>query len=67
MALKKWAIFCLEKDAGLADLLQNKFYQLSQDRQLQIFVEYSDIVSLKPYSGVEDFKYAINSYFSNYV
>ena len=79
---KKWAIFCLEKDIENPSLirftfcnaniengkyLQDKFYSLSEQYGLNIFVDYGDIVSLHNKSQIEDFKDAINSYFKDYV
>jgi hypothetical protein len=43
---KKWAIFCIDKDAENAKYLQDKFYGISQSRGLQIEVEFADIVKL---------------------
>ena len=64
---KKWAIFCLEKDIENGKYLQDKFYSLSEQYGLNIFVDYGDIVSLHNKSQIEDFKDAINSYFKDYV
>jgi hypothetical protein len=64
---QKWAIFCLEKDIENGKYLQDKFYSLSEQYGLNIFVDYGDIVSLHNKSQIEDFKDAINSYFKDYV
>jgi hypothetical protein len=64
---QKWAIFCLEKDIENGKYLQDKFYSLSEQYGLNIFVDYGDIVSLHNKSNIEDFKDAINSYFKDYV
>lgn len=64
---EKWAIFCLEKDVENARYLQDKFYTLSEKNNLNIFVDYGDIVSLNNKSRIDDFKQAINSYFREYV
>ena len=64
---QKWAIFCLEKDIENGKYLQDKFYSLSEQYGLNIFVDYGDIVSLHNRSSIEDFKDAINSYFRDYV
>lgn len=64
---QKWAIFCLEKDIENGKYLQDKFYSLSEQYGLNIFVDYGDIVSLHNRSQIEDFKDAINSYFKDYV
>ena len=67
MHFKKWAIFCLDKDYENGQYLQEKFYNLSKNKSLKIEVEYGDIISLKNYSQIEDFKYAIDQYFYQYV
>lgn len=64
---QRWAIFCLEKDIENGKYLQDKFYSLSEQFGLNIFVDYGDIVSLHNRSSIEDFKDAINSYFKDYV
>ncbi|MFN6287594.1 MAG: hypothetical protein ACK4YJ_09230 [Bacteroidota bacterium] len=64
---KKWAMFCLEKDIENGKYLQDKFYSLSEQYGLNIFVDYGDIVSLHNRSTIDDFKDAINSYFKDYV
>ena len=64
---KKWAIFCLESDIENGKYLQDKFFSLSEQNGLNIFVDYGDIVSLHNKSSIEDFKDAINSYFKDYV
>lgn len=63
----KWAIFCLERDVENAKYLQDKFYSLSTQYNLNLFVDFADFVSLHNKSSVEDFKDAINSYFKEYV
>lgn len=67
MNFQKWAIFCLEQDIENGKYLQDKFYSLSEQYGLNIFVDFGDIVSLHNRSGIEDFKDAINSYFKDYV
>ena len=67
MNFQKWAIFCLEKDIENGKYLQDKFYSLSEQYGLNIFVDYGDIVSLNNRSQIDDFKDAINSYFRDYV
>jgi hypothetical protein len=47
--------------------LQNKFYDLSNNNKLNIYVEYGDIVSLRNHSKIEDFKEAVDTYFHDYV
>ena len=60
-------MFCLEKDIENGKYLQDKFYSLSEQYGLNIFVDYGDIVSLHNRSTIDDFKDAINSYFKDYV
>jgi hypothetical protein len=36
----------MEKDLPLAKSMQDKFHQLSRENNLNIFVEYGDIVSM---------------------
>merc|ERR1719191_2467536 len=55
---KKWAIFCLEKDVEHGEYLNDKFYQLSEERRFDIYVDYGDIVELSNKSGIEAFKEA---------
>ena len=50
-----------------AKYLQDKFYNLSEKNNLNIFVDFGDIVSLHNKSRIDDFKAAINSYFKEYV
>ena len=64
---KKWAIFCLEKDVEHGEYLNDKFYQLSEERGFNIYVDYGDIVELSNKSGIEAFKEAIDDYYMKYV
>jgi hypothetical protein len=64
---KKWAIFCLEKDVHHGEYLNDRFYELSQERRFEIYVDYGDIVELNNKSGIEQFKEAIDDYFLKYV
>ena len=64
---RKWAIFCLEKDVHHGDYLNDRFYELSQERRFEIYVDYGDIVELNNKSGIEQFKEAIDDYFLKYV
>ena len=64
---EKWAIFCLDRDYANAQYLQEKFYNLSNEKGLNIYVEYGDIISLKNHSQIEDFKEAIDRYFHEFV
>ncbi len=63
----KWAIFCLDKDVENAKYIQEKFYHLSNKNQMNIYVEYGDVVSLRDNASVEDFKTATQSYYKSYV
>eukprot|EP00347_Sterkiella_histriomuscorum_P022852 403336910 len=65
--LEKWAIFCMEKDVQSAQNIQEKFHQLSRDNNLNIFVDFGDIVAMNNQSTVEDYKDAIRSYFKEYL
>jgi hypothetical protein len=47
--------------------LQDKFYALSNQLKLNIYVEFGDIVSLRNHSKIEDFKEAVDTYFHDYV
>jgi hypothetical protein len=40
---EKFAIFCLEKDVANAHYINDKFYNLSASKGLDIRVEYADI------------------------
>ena len=42
-AFEKFAIICLEKDVANAHYINDKFYYLSQQKGLEIQVEYADI------------------------
>lgn len=57
----------MERDIENGKYLQDKFYNLSEQNGLKIFVDYGDIVRLDNKSGIEDFKDAIDSYFRKYV
>ena len=64
---RKWAIFCLEKDVHHGEFLNDRFYELSQERRFDIYVDYGDIVELSNKSGIEAFKEAIDDYYLKYV
>ena len=64
---RKWAIFCLEKDVHHGEYLNDRFYELSQERRFEIYVDYGDIVELSNKSGNEAFKEAIDDYYLKYV
>ena len=64
---EKWAIFCIEKDYENGKYVQEKFYNISEQQRLGIYVEYGDVVPLKNYCQVEDFNLAIEDYFGNYI
>lgn len=64
---KKWAIFCLEKDVAHGEYLNDRFYELSEQRRFDIYVDYGDIVELSNKSGIEAFKDAIDDYYLAYV
>lgn len=42
-AFERFAIFCLERDAGNAHYINDKFFDLSNQKGLDIAVEYADI------------------------
>ena len=67
IAFRKWAIFCLEKDVHHGEFLNDRFYELSQERKFDIYVDYGDIVELSNKSGIEAFKEAIDDYYLKYV
>lgn len=64
---RKWAIFCLQKDVQHGEYINDKFFNLSGDRKLDIYVDYGDIVELNNKSGIEAFKEAIDDYYLTYV
>lgn len=64
---RKWAIFCLEKDVAHGEYLNDRFYELSEQRRFDIYVDYGDIVELSNKSGIEAFKDAIDDYYRAYV
>jgi len=64
---KKWAIFCLQKDVQHGEFLNDRFYELSEQRRFNIYVDYGDIVELSNKSGIEAFKEAIDDYYMKYV
>ena len=64
---RKWAIFCLEKDVAHGEYLNDRFYELSEQRRFNIYVDYGDIVELSNKSGIEAFKDAIDDYYRAYV
>jgi hypothetical protein len=64
---RKWAIFCLEKDVPHGEYLNDRFYELSEARRFDIYVDYGDIVELSNKSGIEAFKEAIDDYYLKYV
>lgn len=64
---RKWAIFCLEKDVAHGEYLNDRFYELSEQRRFDIYVDYGDIVELSNKSGIEAFKDAIDDYYHAYV
>jgi len=67
MHFRKWAIFCLQKDVPHGEFLNDRFYELSQERRFDIYVDYGDIVELSNKSGIEAFKEAIDDYYLKYV
>lgn len=64
---KKWAIFCLEKDVPNGEYMNERFYELSEQRKFNIYVDYGDIVELNNKSGIEAFKDAIDDYYTKFV
>ena len=64
---RKWAIFCLEKDVAHGEYLNDRFYELSEQRRFNIYVDYGDIVELSNRFGIEAFKDAIDDYYRAYV
>jgi hypothetical protein len=64
---KKWAVFCLDSDKANGQYLQDKFYNLSQQRGLDIQVEFGDFICLRNHSTINDFKEAIDTYYHDYV
>lgn len=64
---RKWAIFCLEKDVPHGEYLNDRFYELSEQRKFDIYVDYGDIVELSNKSGIDAFKDAIDDYYLAYV
>ena len=64
---KKWAIFCLDDDHNNAKLIENKFYELSSNNQMNIIVEFADIVLLPNKATVKDFEISLKNYFAKYV
>jgi hypothetical protein len=64
---RKWAIFCLEKDVAHGEYLNDRFYELSEERRFDIYVDYGDIVELSNKAGIEAFKEAIDDYYLKYV
>jgi hypothetical protein len=63
----KWAIFCLRKDVENAKYIQDKFYNLSENQNLGVFVDYGRIMTLDDRSNVNDFKEAIDQFYSDYI
>lgn len=49
------------------EYLNDRFYELSQERRFDIYVDYGDIVELSNKSGIEAFKEAIDDYYLKYV
>ena len=47
--------------------MQNKFYELSAANKLNIYVEYGDLITLRNNARIDDFKLAIETYYSDYV
>lgn len=64
---RKWAIFCLEKDVQCGEYLNDRFYELSEQRRFNIYVDYGDIIELTNKSGIEAFKDAVDDYYRAYV
>jgi hypothetical protein len=64
---EKWVIFCKEKDIENAKYIQEKFYSLSEEHKLKIFVDYGTIYTLPNKSSIDDFKVAIHSYFKEFI
>jgi hypothetical protein len=67
VGFRKWAIFCLEKDVAHGEYLNDRFYELSEERRFDIYVDYGDIVELSNKAGIEAFKEAIDDYYLKYV
>jgi hypothetical protein len=67
VSFKKWAIFCLDRDKENCKYLQDKFYDLSIQNHLGVYVEYGDMVTIRNSANVEDFKEAVFSYYGEYV
>ena len=47
--------------------MNDRFYELSNERRFDIYVDYGDIVELSNKSGIENFKEAIDDYYLKYV
>jgi len=67
MGFIKWGIFCLNKDLDMAKHIQDKFYNLSNTKDLKIYVEYADIIHLKDTAQIDDFKAAFDTYYKKTV
>jgi hypothetical protein len=63
----RWVIFCKEKDLDNAKYIQDKFYTLSEEHKLKIFVDFGTIYTLPNRSSIDDFKVAIHSYFKEFI
>lgn len=58
-----WAIFCVRRDVENAKYIQDKFYNLSEQQNLGVFVDYGEIIPLDDRSRVEDFKREIDQFY----
>jgi len=58
-----WAIFCIRKDVENAKYIQDKFYELSEQQNLGVFVDYGTIMTLDNNSSINNFKEAIDEFF----
>lgn len=47
--------------------MNDRFYELSEQRRFNIYVDYGDIVELNNKSGIEAFKEAIDDYYNKFV
>lgn len=63
MELATWAIFCVRRDVENAKYIQDKFYDISQQQRLGVYVDYGRIISLDDRANVNNFKEAIEQFY----
>jgi len=63
MELTQWAIFCVRRDVENAKYIQDKFYDISQQQKLGVYVDYGRIISLDDRATVNSFKEAIEKFY----